>query len=69
MGRGGSIYISTNPLDNVPIAEAGVGLSIGPMGTLIFSVSEQTQGFSIITETGSHLITESAGDHIVTEGL
>jgi len=34
--RGGSIYISTNPENNVPIGVPGVGVSIGPMGPLIY---------------------------------
>jgi hypothetical protein len=66
--RGGSIYISTNPLDNVPIGIAGQGISIGPMGTLIFSDSEQVPGFMLVTESsGTSIVTESAGDIIITE--
>ena len=35
--RGGSIYISTDPNNLSPIGTPGAGLSIGPMGTLIYN--------------------------------
>jgi hypothetical protein len=64
-----TFYVSTNPLDNVPIGLPGQGVAIGRLGVLIFSESEQIVGFNLVTESaGDALITESAGDNIVTEG-
>ena len=49
--RGGSIYISTNPDNNVPIGVPGEGISIGPMGVLIYQgdgPSGHVDGISVV---------------------
>ncbi len=45
--QGGSIYLSTNPENNVPIGVKGKGTSIGRMGTWIYGRGDAAQ-----TESG-----------------
>lgn len=55
MGRGGSIYISTDPNNLAPIGEPGKGISIGPMGCLIYNPNVDVPpdgGTQNITMTG-----------------
>ncbi len=63
--RGGSIYISTDPNNNVPIGTPGVGVAIGCMGTLIFK--GLTLAGELTTEDGITLVTEDTGTPIKTE--
>lgn len=57
MGRGNSrssIYISTNPLNNVPIGVPGEGVAIGRLGVLIFG-----RGPGAVTAFGMELSLDS----------
>ena len=40
--QGGSIYLSTNPQNNVPIGTPGQGVSIGRMGVWIYQGTGQS---------------------------
>lgn len=63
--QGGSIYISTNPLNNVPIGIAGQGISIGRMGVRIYA--GKTLQNTLQLETGETIVTEDTGQPIILE--
>jgi hypothetical protein len=65
---GGTIYISTNPSNNVPIGIAGQGITIGPLLPLLYATPVVSGGGFMTTETGDHLVLESdITSHILTE--
>lgn len=66
--RGGSIYISTDPLNNVPIGVAGEGISIGPMGTLIFGRGpDAVTGGGMELTIGSNLVFDMTNLELVMD--
>lgn len=48
MGRGGTIYVATNPANNVPIGTPGQSVSIGPLGERLYDT-----GASLAPTSGS----------------
>ena len=70
MRRGGSIYVSTDPIATLAIGTPGVSISIGLLGPTIYgpntvsSVSarliSEDSAFALVTEDGTfHLTTEA----------
>ena len=51
--QGGSIYVSTDPNNIIPVGTPGVGISIGRLGTLLYAGTDE----SILTPSDGDTIT------------
>ena len=70
MRRGGSIYVSTDPIATLAIGTPGVSITIGLLGPTIYGPSSSTTTASRLVTEGSAfaLVTEGGAFHLVTEG-
>lgn len=64
--RGGSIYVSTDPNNIQPAFTNPGGISIGPLGTLLYAGPDAQPSTAMLLENGTALALEN-GDFLVTE--